>query len=39
MESVSIPRLQLPGNVLAARLVDQIKIKLENKMKFDEIFY
>ena len=39
MKSVSIPRLELLGNLLAARLVDSIKSALEKEMKFDEIFY
>ena len=39
MKSVSIPRLELLGNLLAARLVDSIKTALEKEMKFDEIFY
>ena len=39
MKSVSIPRLELLGNLLAARLVDSIKTALEQEMKFDEILY
>ena len=35
MKSVSIPRLELLGNLLAARLVDSIKTALEKEMKFD----
>ena len=39
MKSVSIPRSELLGNLLAARLIDSIKTALEKEMKFDEIFY
>ena len=39
MKSVSIPRLELLGNLLAARLIDSIKTALEKEMNFDEIFY
>ena len=39
MKSVSIPRLELLGNLLAARLVESIKTALEKEMTFDEIFY
>ena len=39
MKSVSVPRLELLGNLLAARLVDSVITALEKEMKFDEISY
>lgn len=39
MKSVSIPRFELLGNLLAARRVDSVKTALEKEIKFDEIFY
>ena len=39
MKGVSIPCLELLGNLLSARLVDSIKTALEREMKFDKIFY
>ena len=39
MKNVSVPRLELLGNLLAARLVDSITTALEKEMKFDEISY
>ena len=38
-KTITIPRLELLGNLLLSRLMDSMKLALKDKLKFDKSYY
>ena len=39
MKTITIPRLELLGNLLLSRLMGSVKLALKEELKFDESYY
>ena len=39
IKTITIPRLELLGNLLRSRIIDSVKLALKEELKFDKSYY